>query len=172
MVLPGSHRISRVLWYSGYPRAFQDFEYWTFTTYGSAFQRNSSIYPGPTLGPTTPTHRSRLVWPSPISLAATLGVSFDFRSSGYWDVSLPLVSFSRPNLFQSRIIVVHNYWVSPFGYLRIKVCLSTPRRFSQTCHVLHRRLAPRHSPRALSSYLSYYMVQIWFKKYQRYVLNT
>ena len=32
-------------------------------------------------------------WPFPRSLATTKGISFDFFSSGYWDVSIPRVRF-------------------------------------------------------------------------------
>ena len=41
---------------------------------------------------TTPTDRSQSVWPLPLSLAATKGISVDFSSSGYLDVSVPRVS--------------------------------------------------------------------------------
>ena len=42
-------------------------------------------------------------------------------------------------------------WVSPFGYLRvITLARSSPKHFV-ACHVLHRLLAPRHPPNALSS---------------------
>ena len=40
----------------------------------------------------TPTDRSQSVWPLPLSLAATKGISVDFSSSGYLDVSVPRVS--------------------------------------------------------------------------------
>ena len=33
-------------------------------------------------------------WPVPRSLATTKGISFDFFSSGYWDVSIPRVCFA------------------------------------------------------------------------------
>lgn len=38
--------------------------------------------------------KSASVWAGPFSLAATKGVSVDFRSSGYLDVSVPLLTFS------------------------------------------------------------------------------
>ena len=41
--------------------------------------------------PSTPPGRSQAVWAYPRSLAATWGISFDFFSSGYLDVSLPQV---------------------------------------------------------------------------------
>ena len=36
------------------------------------------------------------VWAVPLSLAATRGISFDFSSSGYLDVSVPRVVIARP----------------------------------------------------------------------------
>ena len=41
--------------------------------------------------PTTPLQKPGTVWAIPLSLAATNGVSFDFLSSGYLDVSVPQV---------------------------------------------------------------------------------
>ena len=45
-------------------------------------------------GPTTPPQKPDVVWAIPRSLAATDGVSFDFLSYGYLDVSVPRVGFS------------------------------------------------------------------------------
>ena len=42
-------------------------------------------------GPTTPPQKPGVVWAIPRSLAATEGVSFDFLSCGYLDVSVPRV---------------------------------------------------------------------------------
>ena len=48
-------------------------------------------------GPTTPAAvASAPVWPLPLSLATTRGISFDFSSSGYLDVSVPPVAPRRP----------------------------------------------------------------------------
>ena len=41
--------------------------------------------------------------------------------------------------------------VAPFGDLRVRACSAAHRSFSQLYHVLHRLLAPRHPPKALSS---------------------
>ena len=41
---------------------------------------------------TTPINRSLSVWPLPLSLATTYGISFDFSSWGYLDVSVHPVS--------------------------------------------------------------------------------
>ena len=38
-----------------------------------------------------------MVCPLPSSLAATVGISFDFSSSGYLDVSVPRVPFLSDN---------------------------------------------------------------------------
>ena len=49
-------------------------------------------------GPTTPAAvASAPVWPGPLSLATTRGISFDFSSSGYLDVSVPPVA-PRPRM--------------------------------------------------------------------------
>ena len=84
MVLPDSHEVSRASQYSGTACALFGFRYGTLTLFGVAFQPASPAYSVITYGgPTTPHGRNRTVWPHPISLAATLGVSFDFLSSGY-----------------------------------------------------------------------------------------
>ena len=80
---------------------------------------------------------------SPISLAATFGISVDFFSSGYLDVSVPPVRFF--NLCIQLTIPV-NRWVSPFGHLWLKCILSAHHSFSQTytsfiasnCQGIHR----------------------------------
>ena len=64
-------------------------------------------------------------WALSRSLAATWEISVDFFSSGYWDVSLPLVRFYT---FQYRW---HCCRVSPFGYLRLLRPLSACLSFSQ-----------------------------------------
>ena len=45
----------------------------------------------PHTGPTTPGPRKAPVWANPLSLAATQGISFDFSSCRYLDVSVPRV---------------------------------------------------------------------------------
>ena len=62
----------------------------------------------------------------PISLATTLGVSFDFLSSRYLDVSVPMVRFN--NLCIQLLILIAQ-WVPPFRYLRIKDCSHLPATF-------------------------------------------
>ena len=64
----------------------------------------------------------------PVSLATTSGISVDFFSSSYLDVS---VHWVRSFILWIQIKVTLARWVSPFGYLRFNVCLPTPRSFSQ-----------------------------------------
>ena len=63
-------------------------------------------------------------WATPISLAATLGISVDFYSSGYLDVSVLQVRFD--SLFYSAANNLQAGWVLPFGHPRIKACLLLP----------------------------------------------
>ncbi len=84
MVLLDSHEVTRASRYSGAVCVLFNFGYKTFTYYGVAFQPTSPVYSVITYdGPTTPHERIHTVWASPISLAATLGVSFDLLSFGY-----------------------------------------------------------------------------------------
>ena len=91
MVLPHSHRISRVLCYSGYPHAHFNFGYGTITLFCPAFQ------------PCSPIDLSQLLGPNPKNVT-TLGLGscnfarhyshnrcFTFFSSRYLDVSVPWV---------------------------------------------------------------------------------
>ena len=90
MVPPYSHGISRVPWYSGYALHTLAFAYRTFTVCGGFFQtlRLASIYVMHVL---TPKILLLLVWPLPRSLATTCGISVDFSSSPYLDVSVQAV---------------------------------------------------------------------------------
>ena len=66
---------------------------------------------------------------SPRSLVATEGVSIDFLSSGYLDISVPQV---RLVTLYIQVTIPPKRWVSPFGHPRIKARLSAPRGLSQT----------------------------------------
>ena len=109
-----------------------------------------------------PTHSNRNYGSAgPRSLAATKGVSIDFLSSGYLDVSVPRVCSYNPMysgykyLFY-RIINrprrVNNNTVSgglPHSEIHgSKVILTSPWLIAEY-HVFHRLLLPRHSPNAL-----------------------
>ena len=94
MVPPYSHGIPRVPRYSGYHAPTSVFEYWTITIYG---------LPSHAVPLTlvvlkvvrTPRILLSLVWPLPRSLATTSGISVDFFSSPYLDVSVREVPFVK-----------------------------------------------------------------------------
>ncbi len=88
--------------------------YGAITRYGQTFQ-NVPLF----------THQSA----GPRSLVATEGVSIDFLSSGYLDISVPRVRLATLYI---QVAIPPKRWVSPFGHPRIKACLSAPRGFSQT----------------------------------------
>ena len=90
MVPPFSHRVSRVRRYSGSSWLLRNFAYVTLTLFrrpSHAVLLDSLILvavltPGILLPP---------VWPLPRSLATTSGISVDFFSSPYLDVSVQAV---------------------------------------------------------------------------------
>ena len=90
---------------------------------------------GPDRRPTTP-GRQRVpaytcwVWAIPFSLATTQGVSVDFLSSGYLDVSVPPLTFLRLCV-QRRMTPHYRRRVSPFGHPRVKGCSAPHRGLSQ-----------------------------------------
>ena len=87
MVPPSSHRVSRVRRYSGYGWLSQSFVYGAITRYGApshALQLDLNI----PSAVQTPDVLLLLVWPLPRSLATTSGISVDFFSSPYLDVSV------------------------------------------------------------------------------------
>ena len=70
------------------------------------------------------------VWPLPRSLATTSGISFDFSSSPYLDVSVqavPLIRLWIHRMIHERYLM----WIAPFGHLRINRLFAAPRSFSQ-----------------------------------------
>ena len=90
-----------------------------------------------------------LVWPTPISLATTFGISVDVFSSPYLDVSVQAVP-------RAWLLIHHTltrYCRAGFPHSVISgsmlIC-SSPKLFA-AYHVLHRLLMPRHSPCALYS---------------------
>ena len=69
-----------------------------------------------------------LVWPLPRSLATTSGISVDFFSSPYLDVSVQAVPHIR--LCIHRMLTGHDSSrIAPFGYLRINAHLRLPVAF-------------------------------------------
>jgi len=66
-----------------------------------------------------------LVWPLPRSLATTSGISVDFSSSPYLDVSVQAV----PLIYLCIQYMMQTYYclrIAPFGNLRIDACLRLP----------------------------------------------
>ena len=88
------------------------------------------------------------VWAVPVSLAATPGVSFDFLSSGYLDVSVPPVA--APGLIYS---VPGQVGTTPPGFphsgIRGSGAVCASPRLIAACHALRRLPMPRHPPCAL-----------------------
>ena len=65
------------------------------------------------------------VWPLPLSLATTRGISVDVFSSPYLDVSVQAV----PHVYLFDSVYVTLRWVSPFGNLRISAHLQLPEAY-------------------------------------------
>ena len=96
----------------------------------------------------------------PRSLATTRGVSVDFLSSGYLDVSVPRVRFLNPMYSGPRYLVCptvdcraanNNQASGGFPHSEIHGSKPIPGSpwLNAGYHVLHRLLLPRHPPNAL-----------------------
>ena len=132
----------------GHPRVDQNFAYGAFTHSGGPFQNLLLFFTNPTLGPHNPgITLVTPVWAVPRSLAATYGISFDFYSYRYLDVSVPCVRLVH--LCIQCTMTGHNPCrVSPFGNLRIKACLAANRSLSQltTSFIASRCQGIHHAP--------------------------
>ena len=98
VVHPDSRRIPRVPRYSGVClRVFIISRTGLSPSVAVPFQIRSAITPTPLLThPTTPYLVRNMVWALPVSLAATQGISYDFSSCRYLDVSVPCVRSTCP----------------------------------------------------------------------------
>ena len=68
------------------------------------------------------------VWPLPCSLATTYGISVDFSSRSYLDVSVQIVP--HVHLFYSmHVTQILSVWVAPFGNSRIDGYLLLPETY-------------------------------------------
>ena len=147
MVSAHSIKVSRVSMYSGSCYVTSVFAYGAFTLFGWLSQNHSAD-----------SHESRMqsephgartmVWPLPVSLAATSGIDVSFSSSGYLDVSVHRVPF------RTLWIGVRMTGVLPAGFPHSDICGSkiiciSPQLFA-AYHVFLRLLVPRHPPCALS----------------------
>ena len=128
MVPPSSHRVSRVRRYSGSSPRISLFAYETLTPSGASshtLQLNVLLLPAVR----TPKVLLPPVWPLPLSLATTQGISVDVFSSPYLDVSVQAVPPIR--LWIQRMVTgLDSGRVSPFGHPRVRRLLSANRGFS------------------------------------------
>ena len=148
MVPPYSHGIPRAPRYSGYCLLTRPFAYGIFTLYDLPSHTvllklmiRYAVRTPPTLLPA--------VWPLPISLATTFGISVDFFSSPYLDVSVqavPLIYLFIQYMIRTLLMrgLLHSDTLGS-----IRACRS-PRLFA-AYRVLLRLLMPRHPPCALIS---------------------
>ena len=90
MVPPYSHRVSRVRRYSGFSWLLSVFAYETLTLFGGPSHVLLLTFSIPS-AVRTPKVLLLSVWPLPRSLATTYGISVDFFSSPYLDVSVQAV---------------------------------------------------------------------------------
>ena len=88
------------------------------------------------------------VWALPLSLATTQGVEVSFLSSGYLDVSVPQLATPRP-MYSGASTTALPVVGFPIRRSRGQRLVSTSPELIAAAHVLHRLLAPRHSPCAL-----------------------
>ena len=97
---------------SGYRSPSSYFAYRTLTVSGRA-SHPVRLYYEVFISVRTPAVLLLPVWPIPISLATTFGISFDFSSSGYLDVSLPRV----PLMHLLIQCMIHDYssWGLPYS---------------------------------------------------------
>ena len=128
VVHPSSHRVSRVRRYSGYPLPASPFAYGTLTLCGRLSHAGRLDTSDHDAGPNPDDPEGPSVWPLPRSLATTSGISVDFSSSPYLDVSVQAVP--RVRLFHSthadRVLLCR---VAPFGNLRINVYVPLPAAY-------------------------------------------
>ena len=98
---------------------------------------------------TTAVYHIARVWALPFSLATTQGVEVSFLSSGYLDVSVPQLASSCPMYSGTgtRALPRVSFLIRRSPDQRL---VSTSPRLIAAAHVLHRLLAPRHPPCALS----------------------
>ena len=127
MVPPSSHGISRVPQYSGYSLPALHFAYVILTLSdwpSHAILLCSAIH----VTVRTPSVLLLSVWPLPRSLATTSGISVDFSSSPYLDVSVQAVPLIH--LWIQCMMSGHDSRrIAPFGYLRIDAYLRLPVAF-------------------------------------------
>ena len=153
MGLPYSCRIPRALQYFGYLPLISFFAYKTFTSFGWSFQTDSANWYFVFAGPSPHKYcylwfrlfpfRSPLLWES-IIFFLFLGVIGCFGSPG----SLPHTIYSCADT-----MLLHSEFPHSDICGSMFIC-NSPQLFA-ACHVLLRRLVPRHSPYALFRLIVY-----------------
>ena len=127
VVHPVSHGVSRVPRYSGYSLTAFSFGYGALTLCGRPSHAVLLDTSGRNVCP-QPRRINPPVWPLPRSLATTYGISVDFSSSPYLDVSVQAVP--HVHLFDSmHVTQILSVWVAPFGNLRINGYLLLPEAY-------------------------------------------
>ena len=148
MVLPASHKVSRVSWYSGSELKSSLFIYVAITLYGGTFQFSSIKIPLCLCSVRNPRNKF-LVWALSFSLAATKKIDVSFSSSGYLDVSVPRV---YPHTAMNSL---YDTWGFPCEFPHSEIfgsqAMCAYPKLIAAYRVLHRLLMPRHSPCALCS---------------------
>ena len=127
------------------------FDYRALTFYGPAFQQVHLAVGLVTLlmRSYNPQSASTWVWAVPISLAATFGISVIYFPPGTEMVHFPGLAHTHLCI-QRAVTGVHPVGFPHSEILGSKPACGSPRLIAAS-HVLHRLLAPRHSPYALSS---------------------
>ena len=127
MVPPVSHGVSRVPRYSGNRLTGFGFRLRGYHPLWLAFPYHSTNLSDRCAAP-QPRRINPSVWPLPRSLATTYGISVDFSSSPYLDVSVQAVPHLR--LFDStQVDGVLLRRVSPFGNSGIKAYVQLPQTY-------------------------------------------
>ena len=164
MVLPTSHRVSRVPWYSGTQTESLPFRLQGFHLLWPTFPARSTKtkFCNSTCLVRNPNNAyAYLVWALPVSLAATKGIDYFFLF--LW----VLRCFSSPGSLYPDYVFIWEYWpitTGGFPHSDIpgsKPAFGSPRLFAD-CYVLHRLLTPRHSPCALCSLTFFIAIRIEF----------
>ena len=159
MVLPASHKVSRVSWYSGAELIIIIFTYRTITPYGPTFQLCSINHDFSLCSVRNPRNKF-LVWALSFSLAATKKIDFSFSSSRYLDVSVPWVYLHK------AMYSLYDTWGFPCEFPHSEIFGSLTMcvypKLIAAYRVLHRLLMPRHSPYALCSLTFYLQISTHF----------
>ena len=127
MVPPSSDQVSRVWPYSGSCAAVRIFTYVTLTLFGWPSHAILLIL-SVLKAVRTPKGFLLSVCPLPRSLATTYGISVDFSSSPYLDVSVQAVPLIYLCI-QYMMTRLSSCRIAPFGNLRIKAYLRLPAAY-------------------------------------------